>query len=196
MNRREALRRVALLTGAAISLPLASAILQGCESGADTVTDGLKYMTQTQYDVFNEIAGRIMPKTETPGAKEAGVTDFVDTMLAEFYSDEESKAYVAMVDDFEKTCTTENGKSFVALTDEEKDAYLTKVEAAAYKAVEAGKDSDDIFWFNAKQSILSAFFMSEVGKTKVQQHLAMPGPFKGCVPLAEAGEGRVWASDW
>jgi hypothetical protein len=195
MNRREALRRVALLTGAAISLPLASAILQGCESGTTTV-EGLKYLSQTQYNTLNEIAGRIMPKTDTPGAKEAGVTDFIDTMLAEFYSEEEAKAYVAMIDDFAKTCETENGTSFIKMTDEERDIYLTKVEDAAYKAAEAGTNKEEIFWFSAKQGILSAFFISEVGKTQVLQHVAAPGPFKGCVPLAEAGEARTWASDW
>ncbi len=195
MNRREALRRVALLTGAAVSMPLASAILQGCESGAAT-NEGLKYMTQNQYDVLNEIAGRILPKTDTPGAKEAGVADFIDTMLAEYYSEEESTAYVAMIDEFEQTCSTETGSSFAELTDEEKDEYLTKIEAAAYETSEAGTDTEEIFWFNAKQGILSAFFTSEIGKTKVHQHVQMPGPYQGCVPLAEAGEGRVWAEDF
>lgn len=214
MNRREALRRVAILTGAAISMPLAGAILQGCESGANTgVAEGLKYMTQVQYDVFNELAGRIIPKTETPGAKEAGVTDFVDTMLAEFYSEKESKEYVGMIDEFEKTCKAENGQSFTKMTDEERDIYLEKVEAAAHQerdlrfekqqtqgsktlVTEAEEQPKPIFWFTAKQAILSAFFISEVGKTQVQQHITNPGPFQGCVPLADAGEGRAWASDW
>ncbi len=195
MDRREALRRVALLTGAAISMPLAAAILQSCEGGtSSSVGEGLKYMTQQQYDVLNELAERIMPKTKTPGAKDAGVVNFIDTMLAEYYSDENSKKFVAKIDAFEADCQKANSKSFTEMTDEERDAYLTTVEAAAYKTQKKGKD-EEIFWFEVKQSVLAVFFISELGATKVLQHNPIPGPYQGCVPLAEAGEGRTWASD-
>lgn len=197
MNRREALRRVALLTGAAVSMPLAAALLQGCESGASTAAEGLKYMTQLQFDVLNELAERIMPKTDTPGAKDAGVANFIDTMLAEYYTEEEAKGFITGLDAFEEDCKAANGKSFTEMSDEDRDAHLTKVEDAAHKIKEkATEDDKEIFWFTAKQGILAAFFISEVGATKVLQHKAIPGPFKGCVPLAEAGEGKTWASDW
>jgi hypothetical protein len=196
MDRREALRQVALLTGAAISMPFAAAILQGCESGAGSaVGEGLKYMTQKQFDVFNEVAERIMPKTDTPGAKDAGVTNFIDRMLGEYYPAEDSKKYTTAIDDFDKTCETANGKSFTAMTDEERDAYLKTVENQAYKDAEGGKDTKDIFWFAAKQGTLMAFFLSEPGATKVLQHVAVPGVYQGCVPLNEAGRGVTWATD-
>jgi hypothetical protein len=196
MNRREALRRVALLTGAAISAPLAAAILQGCESGTPSIGEGLKYMTQYQFDIFDEIAERIMPKTDTPGAKDAGVTNFIDAMLGEFYSAEESKKYVEAIDAFEETCQSANGKSFIEMTDEERDIYLTEVENQAYEDRKKAESAEGIFWFTAKQATLSAFFLSEAGATEVLQHVAVPGVFQGCVPLAEAGDGRTWVSDF
>jgi hypothetical protein len=196
MDRREALRQVALLTGAAISMPFAAAILQGCESGAGSaVSGGLKYMTQKQFDVFNEVAERIMPKTDTPGAKDAGVTNFIDTMLSEFYPAAESKKYAAAIDDFDKSCEAANGKSFTEMTDDARDAYLKTVEDKAYKDAASGKDTKDIFWFAAKQGTLMAFFFSKPGTTQVLQHVAVPGSYQGCVPLSEAGRGVTWASE-
>lgn len=196
MDRREALRQVALLTGAAISMPFAAAILQGCESEAGSaVGEGLKYLTQKQFDVFNEVAERIMPKTDTPGAKDAGVTNFIDKMLGEYYPAEDSKKYAAAIDAFDKACEAANGKSFTEMTDDDRDAYLKTVENQAYKDVEAGKDTKEIFWFTAKQGTLMAFFLSEAGSTKVLQHVAIPGPYQGCVPLSEAGRGVTWTSD-
>jgi gluconate 2-dehydrogenase gamma chain len=192
MNRREALRRVALLTGAAVSMPLATAILQGCQS--EPSREGLKYLSAKQYDVFNELAERIIPKTDTPGAKDVGVTDFIDTMLAEFYPEAEAKKYVKMIDEFEAACEKANGKSFLDMKDDERDTYLKKVEAEAHKALEGGKNGDELFWFTAKQGVLSAFFITEAGARQVLQYKDIPGPFQGCVPLKDAGEGRTWAS--
>lgn len=197
MDRRDALRRVALLTGAAISAPFATAFLQSCESGvSSSVGEGLQFFTQQQFDVLNEIAERIMPKTDTPGAKDAQVVNIIDGIIAEYYSKEDAESFAAQIDVFESDCKKENGKSFVEMSDEERDAYLTKVEAAAYKAKENGTDSNKIFWFNTKQGVLSTFFMTEAGCMQVLQHVAVPGPFQGCVPMEKAGKGRTWASEW
>jgi hypothetical protein len=38
------------------------------------------------------------------------------------------------------------------------------------------------------------YFTSEVGATKVLQYEAVPGAYKGCIPLKEAGQGRTWAT--
>ncbi len=196
MDRRDALRRVALLTGAAISAPFATAFLQSCETEASSVSEGLQFFTPQQFDVFNELAERIMPKTDTPGAKDAKVANLIDEIIANYYSKEDAKNFAAQVDAFEADCNTANGKSFTKMTDEERDNYLTTVEEAAYKARESGTNSQEIFWFNAKNSVLSTFFMTEAGCTQVLQHVAVPGPFQGCVPMTDAGEGRTWANEW
>lgn len=196
MERREALKRVALLTGAAISAPFATAFLQSCETSVEGTGDGLKFFSQHQFDILNELAERIMPKTETPGAKDAKVANLIDGIIADYYSEEDAKGFAAQIDAFDADCKAENGKSFTEMTDEERDTYLKKVEDKAYAAKENGTKSSEIFWFNAKNSVLSTFFMTEAGMTQVLQHKAIPGPYQGCVPLTEAGEGRNWANDW
>lgn len=195
MDRRDALKRVALLTGAAISAPFATAFLQSCETETGT-SEGLRFFTQHQFDVFNELAERIMPKTDTPGAKDAKVANLLDGIVADYYSDKDAKGFAAQIDGFDADCKAENGKSFTEMNDEERDSYLKIVEDKAHKARENGTNSSEIFWFNAKNSVLSVFFMTEAGMTQVLQHKAIPGPFQGCVPLSEAGEGRSWANDW
>jgi hypothetical protein len=46
----------------------------------------------------------------------------------------------------------------------------------------------------AKELTLLGFFTSEPGATQVLQYIAVPGSYKGCVPLAEAGNGKTWAT--
>jgi len=45
-----------------------------------------------------------------------------------------------------------------------------------------------------KELTLLGFFTSEPGATQVLQYVAVPGAYKGCVPLAEAGNGKTWAT--
>jgi hypothetical protein len=195
MDRREALKRVALLTGVAIASPLATAILQGCETPAAGVGEGLKYLSQKEFDLLSEIAERIIPKTDTPGAKDANVAGFIDTMLAEFYKEDDAKKYKEQLNAFDADCKKATGKSFVELNDKERDAHLKTVEDAAHKAVEAnkGEGGGDIFWFNVKQGTISAFLVSEAGCTKFRKYIDVPGKYDGCMPLAEATGGLIWA---
>jgi hypothetical protein len=50
------------------------------------------------------------------------------------------------------------------------------------------------FFLMAKELTLMGYFTSEEGATKVLQYEAVPGAYKGCIPLKEAGQGRTWAT--
>jgi hypothetical protein len=43
-----------------------------------------------------------------------------------------------------------------------------------------------------KELTMLGFFTSEPGATQVLQYEAVPGAYKGCVPLSEVG--RTWAT--
>jgi len=42
----------------------------------------------------------------------------------------------------------------------------------------------------AKELVMLGFFTSEAGATKVLQYEAVPGSYKGCIPLSEAGKRK------
>jgi gluconate 2-dehydrogenase gamma chain len=44
-----------------------------------------------------------------------------------------------------------------------------------------------------KELTMLGFFTSQTGATQVLQYVAVPGAFRACIPLAEAGNGRTWA---
>ena len=48
------------------------------------------------------------------------------------------------------------------------------------------------FIMEVKELTIIGFFTSEPGATEVLQYNQVPGPFKGCVPLAEVG--KTWAT--
>jgi gluconate 2-dehydrogenase gamma chain len=49
------------------------------------------------------------------------------------------------------------------------------------------------FILTMKELSLLGFFTSQAGATQVLQYLPVPGSFRPCVPLQEAGNGKTWA---
>ena len=45
-----------------------------------------------------------------------------------------------------------------------------------------------------KELTLLGFFTSEPGATQVLQYEPVPGAYHGCIPIAEAGNGKQWAT--
>ena len=50
------------------------------------------------------------------------------------------------------------------------------------------------FLLSVKELTMLGFFTSEAGATQVLQYQAVPGAYKGCVPVSEAGNGKTWAT--
>ncbi len=192
MDRREALRRTALLMGGAISAPAIAGILKGCKA-----TPGIDwtpvFLTVQDAAVVTAVAGIIIPKTDTPGAIEAGVPAFIDRMLKEVYTPEDQQFFSGGIASFNEETRKEYHEDFIDLDDEEQFAFVKKVHDAA---IENDKSSDPPkrpFILMMKELTMLGFFTSEVGATQVLQYEAVPGRYRGCVPLSEAGEGRTWA---
>ena len=93
IDRREALRKTALLMGAAVSASALTGILQGCKA-APELTYKPDFFTEDQARLISEVAEIIIPKTDTPGAKDAGVPGFIDQMLKECYKKEDQDEFL------------------------------------------------------------------------------------------------------
>ena len=115
MKRRQALQNVALLLGGTIiggNLFLAG----GCKPSTPTVE---KLMEPEMQSLLAEIAETILPKTATPGAKEAGVGSFIPVMVRDCYTVEQQKVFLDGITTIEKLSKEKFGNSF--------DEYCKKV---------------------------------------------------------------------
>ena len=194
MDRREALRRTALLMGGMVSAPAIMGVLNGC-----TAKPGVDwkpvFLDADQASVITDVAEIIIPRTDTPGAKDVGVPSFIDKMLNDVYSKEDQEFFLNGLKSFNEQAEQEYGDVFADLDEEDQTTYLKKVHAAA---VEAENTTDPApkrpFILMMKELTMLGFFTSEAGATQVLQYVAVPGEYKGCVPLSEAGNGRTWAT--
>lgn len=191
MNRREAIKKTAFLMGGTISAAAIAGVLNGCQPSPPGISWEPQFFTLEQGEMVTVIAERIIPATDTPGAKDVGVPAFIDIMLKDNYTEKQQKAFVEGLTSLEADAQQAHGKSFVQLSLEEQDALLTQYDQAAYDARKAGEKGRPFFTM-AKELTLVGYFTSEVGATEVLQYDPVPGNYEGCVPLAEVG--KAWST--
>lgn len=200
MNRREAIQRTAMVLGYTVSAPLAAAVLNGCKAKPELAFEP-KFFKEDAARLVSAIAEAIIPRTDTPGAIDAGVPGFIDDMVGSVYSEEQQTNFLNGLSAFNVDSNAKMGRDFENATPEEQLAFIQKKNAevlsgGAGAASEgwwaAGTGSHKPFFLELKELTLLGFFTSEAGATKVLQYNQVPGPFKGCVPLTEVG--KAWAS--
>ena len=196
MNRRELLQRVAWLMGGAVSAPAVLGVLNGCSAKKEETWQPV-FLSKEQGAVVADVAEIIIPRTDTPGAKDAAVPAFIDTMLKEVYEEEDRQRYVSGLKAFDDAARTAHGKGFVELPKPQQTELVRKFhdEAVASELAQEVRASElkRPFILMTKELTMLGFFTSKPGATEVLQYAAVPGAFHGCVPLAQAGNGKAWA---
>jgi glucoside 3-dehydrogenase (cytochrome c) hitch-hiker subunit len=136
INRREALRRAALLIGGTISAPVIAGVLAGCDASVDVAATWTpRALNATQADMVTAIAERIIPETDTPGARGAEVHRFIDTMLAEFYTTPERDHFLDGLADVDTRAQRACGRAFVRCTAKDQHALLEQLDRETFASV-------------------------------------------------------------
>jgi len=181
MERRELLKLIAAATGMAlIGTPTAAfaySDLPAPESG--------HIFTDTQVAALDEIAETILPRTKTPGAKDAGAGAFMALYVTDCYSTAEQLTFRHGLEDI----NTRAGGSFVALSPQARTQLLVTLDNEA-KGRQPGKPH---YFTMLKQLAILSFFTSKVGATEVLRHVAVPGYYDGAVDYIPGTP--AWAPD-
>ena len=200
MNRREAIQRASLVLGYAITGPVLTGVLQGCKASPELAYKPV-FFSEDQALLISELSEIIIPRTSTPGAIDAGVPGFIDQMIREVYTKEQQESFLKGLAEFDAEAKKEYNDSFIACSAEQRVAFTKKQHDATFaKGVEGGSagwwntkgGGDKPFILKVKELTILGFFTSESGATKVLQYNQVPGPYKGCLPLAEVG--KTWAT--
>jgi hypothetical protein len=198
MKRRDALARVAFMMGGTLSAPTVLAFLEGCTTATETATGSSFAFSEEQLTLVSEVAELIIPKTDTPGAKDAKVGEFIQLMLRDCYKPEDQKSFNEGIARLEKEgfLKSSEAEQTALLTALEKDAkeISAQVTEERNKAKEAKKDFQEPgvpFFRLMKELTLLGYFTSEVGATQALEYLPIPGKYEGCVDLTP--EQKAWA---
>jgi len=169
MNRREAVQLVSLAVGALLSHGLAPRL--AAQSGTSEAAAGA---------LLAEVADVIIPTTDTPGAKAAGVEKFILRVVRDCFKAEDRQKFFAALETLDEDSRKKFSKPFVALSEAEK-VEMVKLTASQRKS----------FFSSLRQMVVTAYFNSEIGATQALSYLPIPGKFQGTVPLAPGQ--KAWA---
>ena len=192
------------MVGGAISAPSLAAILNSCKSPSDSGTSGFAFDAD-QKSLVAEIAEVIIPKTNTPGAKDVNVQDVIEILLKDCYPEEQQKHFAAGLKDLEAE-SKKLGGGFVdldnpnklkalevmrtkATEESEKNAKAKEAaeqidsESGAKKVDHMKKDPPIPFFTIVRDLTIFGYYSSEHGVTKEFDYLPVPGRFEGCVTI-------------
>ncbi len=194
MQRRQLLKYIAVITGA--TFVGGELLLTGCK----TADKPSSFFSEKMIALLDEIAETIIPRTDTPGAKDAKVGEFMKIFVTDCYTPEQQDAFYKGVNNFNAEAQKAIGSNFEEATEEKKISFLNQLEEEAQpfnKKVqedekpekEAAKAAHRIFvekprhyYTMLKQLTLLGYFTSEPGATKALRHVPVPGKYDGAYP--------------
>lgn len=184
MDRREVLKLSGAILGYTIVGGTAAAVLSGCKSDLNAKPADLDLFDQSTYDLIVDVTERIIPKTDTPGAKDANVVSYLHSRLKHFATEEDRASMLDGLKTFDSMADTKFGKPYNHLPEGEKNEILNAMQEEASK-------SDAHIFNQLKQETVVGFFTSEVGATQVLRHDPIPGAYNGCIDFNPGDV--VWA---
>jgi glucoside 3-dehydrogenase (cytochrome c) hitch-hiker subunit len=191
MQRREALR----IFAAGAVLPVFSPELLALFRQAQP-PPGYKVRTLTPHlnETVIAMTEQIIPATDTPGAKDARVNEFIDVILTEWATPEERAHFIAGLEDIDRQSQKLFGKNFVDASPEQQIAQLRAIDdvTLADRVVRAhhgnhveppDQQLKGDFWEVFKRITVHGYYTSEIGFSQELKLQIIPGAQHGCQPL-------------
>jgi gluconate 2-dehydrogenase gamma chain len=144
------------------------------------------YLTPAQARAVTALSELIIPRTETPGAIDAGVPAFIDTIVGEWYTDADRQRFERGLADVDRRATETFGRVFADGTIEQQTA-LARVLDDEVTALRAQRKSGDRsaapdrhIFATMKGLTVSGYYSSQLGYTRDRKEQLIPGRFIGC----------------
>ena len=143
------------------------------------------FFTDEQREAVDALAELIIPTTDTPGAIEAGVTDFIELIVSAWYEPDDRRRFMrglAHVDEHAEALTAVR---FAYAGEPTQNAILSGLEAEGRALMELDEDAPTPFFHQLRGLVLSGYYTSEIGMREEMLYRPIPGRFDGCVDVAD-----------
>ncbi|MCS5490768.1 gluconate 2-dehydrogenase subunit 3 family protein [Algoriphagus limi] len=188
MNRRHALRHIALISGGLALIP-------SCDFSQEDILaayDNLK-ITPSQKALLGAISDTIIPAGEIKGALDLEVHDFILVMVNDCFTSENQEKFSAGLNAFPDFVQEQSGKKFDALSTKEREQLILDSAKLEGDETEAGKRNSNISYFvnSAKRFTIQGYMASEYIQTEVVPYSLIPGEYNGAVLISDLQKPRV-----
>ncbi len=174
ISRRDAIKSLIISVG---GTSLLSACGGQVSLGSITPGSTRRFYSEREMALVSRVSDLLIPRTETPGAIDVGVPQFLDQLMTEWANSEtqaEHRAGLALLD---ARLGSEAGGDFLDVSDAVAERALTMVDREAF----GGSPVDG--YRNLKGLISQAYFATEAGALDELKWVATPGRWEPCVDL-------------
>jgi len=199
MHRRDVLRLLA--TGSLLQLasPNLFALLREARGLIQSQTLPRTLNTH-QHATVKALAEMIIPRTNTPGASDVGVAEFVDLILTEWYEEAERTRFLSGLAEVDSRSQALFGRDFVDGSSLQQSDILMALGEKMVEEVgqqarplrRRGASTPANFYAMLRHLTLTAYYTSEAGATDELHFEMIPGSYQGCPaePVKEEPEQR------
>lgn len=190
MKRRKAIGRILLFGGAG------AAAFSGYKYFSWHKTPDFEYLSQ-HTQMIAALADLIIPPTDSPGAKQAGVGAYILQSVRECTTRNSQNFFIDGLKDVQQYCLSHHNKVFIECTVDQQKVALSHFEAAGkpYNGI-AGKIQSrvmgDSFFTTLKRHTVEGYCTSMLGATQALAYDHVPGMYAGCIPLGPSQ--KAWAT--
>ncbi len=210
MERRELLKMIALATGSVFIG--GELFLSGCTNppsigGSTFNADDIAFL--------DEVGETILPRTKTPGAKDAEIGKFMEIMVNDTYDKNNQDIFHEGIKKLDEACKKKYDTGFMKATPEQRHELLVSLdkEAKEYQKskseldkeqnekakAEKAKGNNDFkketkpthYFTQMKQLTMLGFYTSKPGATQSLRYEAVPAKYDGNFPYKKGD--RAWA---
>ena len=149
------------------------------------------FFTAEQREAVDALADLILPETDTPGAVEAGVTDYIELIVAEWYEADERERFMRGLAHVDEHSEALSGVRFAYAGAPAQVAILVGLEAEGRALIQsasglgARSDAARPFFHQFRSLVLHGYYTSEIGMRDELLFRRIPGSFNGCVDVTQ-----------
>lgn len=189
------LKMIAVMTGGAVIG--GELFIAGC--GLSTSDD----LAFSEIDVafLDEVAETILPRTKTPGAKDAKVGHFMTIMVNDCYTRRDQEIFYSGIKELNEAAKKMSGDNFMEMNPAQRIYLLEPIDNTAKERQKERAESEGMavpgakiethYFTMMKQLTLLGFFTSKIGANEALRFVAIPGRYDSCVPYKNGD--AAWA---
>jgi hypothetical protein len=173
LNRREVLKQFVFVSAGFALIP---SCMQD-RSKSNVLLKKIKVMPDDEA-MLSELCETIIPKTDTPGAKDISAHLFVLKMVDDCRTKAEQERFMRGMKDFNQFCNATSGDGFVDCSLEQRGKIVDEIIS------KKDQDTDLIAFFTTVKSLaIQSYTSSQFFLTNVQVYELVPGRYQGCVSI-------------
>lgn len=153
-----------------------------------------KFFNGTEKRIVAAFAECVVPRTDTPGAADAGVPGWVEVLVDDCYDYDDQQDFREGLMEIDQAARDRFGKGFSKLTYEQQLQLLTDIERSDIARAMADHNAPPSFVRSFKDLVKFVYVSTERGANEAFSYVAIPGRYDGAAPVQATT--KVEAPTW